>query len=60
MSTSFAAAASSKKEGESTLDAKLGVLEQQLREAEKQMLASRVSERGKRILLDNQLWCVTT
>lgn len=44
VSSSFAAAASSTKEGETTIGAKLGVLEQQLRDAEAKLLDSQVSE----------------
>lgn len=44
VSSSFAEAASSKKQGETTFDVKLGDLEQHLKAAEKQLLQSQVSE----------------
>ena len=43
VSSSFAEASSSKKEGETMLDVKLGDLEQHLKAAEKQLLQSQVS-----------------
>lgn len=43
VSNSFAAMATSSKEGESTFEAKAGVLERQLREAEKKAVDSQVS-----------------
>lgn len=43
VSSSFAEAASSRKDGETTFDAKLGDLEQHLKTAEKQLLQSQVS-----------------
>lgn len=43
VSSSFAAVATSSKEGESIFDAKLGCLEQRLRDAEKQAQESQVS-----------------
>lgn len=43
MSTSFAAAANRKKDGESTIDAKLSELEQQLNEAQKIAFDSQVT-----------------
>lgn len=43
VSSSFAEAASSRKDGETTFDLKLGDLEQHLKTAEKQLLQSQVS-----------------
>lgn len=43
MSSNFAAAASTRKEGENTFVAKVGAIEEQLRKSEKHLLESQVS-----------------
>lgn len=49
VSSSFAEAASSRKDGETTFDVKLSDLEHHLETAEKQLLQSQVSSKGGRI-----------